>query len=181
MLDALLRLDLRVDPRSRRRRRCSCLVLGACVRWAVCGLTSHRAAFTKRLRFSPRRRSRATVCIETRACRAFRLVAVEARSRASFVGHGCAWLWSKNWCHSESDSRGVAWSEEPPVVCSLAPAASSISRRRTGESRLAEVGVETRNSGHSGEARTFTNAEQSATHSHTNAVFQLPSSRLVDF
>lgn len=122
MLDALLRLDLRVDPRSRSRRRCSGLVLGACVRRAVCGLTSHRAALTKRLRFSPRGRSRATVCIETRAYGAFRLVAVEARSRASFVGHGCAWLRSKNWCCSESPRAVVAWSREPPVVCSLAPA-----------------------------------------------------------
>jgi hypothetical protein len=35
MLDAFLRLDLRVDPRSRSRRSCSSLVLGAGRRWAV--------------------------------------------------------------------------------------------------------------------------------------------------
>lgn len=80
MLDALLRLNLRVDPRSRRRRRSCCLVFYANVCRAVCGLTSYGAAFTMRLRVSPRRRSRATICIETRAHRAFRLVAVEARS-----------------------------------------------------------------------------------------------------
>lgn len=109
MLDALLRLDLRVDPRSRSRRRRSCLVLGAGARRAVGVLAGHCrwAAFTMRLGLPPRRRSRATVCIETRARGAFSLVAVEARSWAAFVGHACAWWQCSNW-GSQRSGRGLA-------------------------------------------------------------------------
>jgi hypothetical protein len=87
MLDALLRLDLRVDPR-RRRSRSRRLVLNASAGRAVGCLTGSRAALTMRLGLSTRRRPGATVCVEAGARCAIGLVAVEARSRASFVRHG---------------------------------------------------------------------------------------------
>ena len=88
MLDALLRLNLRVDPGSRSRRPRSSVVLevGRCR--AVCAFTGDRATGAMRLGLPSRRRPRATVCIEARACRALAIVAVEARSGTAFVRHG---------------------------------------------------------------------------------------------
>jgi hypothetical protein len=97
MLNALLRLDLRVDPRSRRSRRRS-LVLddGGRGRGAVCLFTGCWATGAERLRLAPRRRTGATLGVEARASRGRGIVAVEAGSRFTLFRHGadCA----DGWC-----------------------------------------------------------------------------------
>ena len=97
MLDALLRLDLRVDPRSRGRRlrssvRSLCL-FGLGSGGAVCAFARNRAARARatRVRLPARRRPRARTraTVEARAWWAGGLGSVEARARAGAVGHDC--------------------------------------------------------------------------------------------
>lgn len=93
VLDALLRLNLRVDPRSRRSRSRSRLVLEAGRGRAVCAFTRNRATSAMRLGLSSRRRPRAAVSVEARTCRTLRLVAIKAGSRTAFFRHGAVGAW----------------------------------------------------------------------------------------
>lgn len=118
MLNALLRLDLRVDPRSRGRRLRSSVRgfrlfgLGDC--GAACVFARNRAARARatRVRLPARGRPRPRAAIKARARRAVGLGLVEARALTRAVRHGCGaassvgaarWCWS---VEAQSKRRG---------------------------------------------------------------------------
>lgn len=113
VLDALLRLDLRVDPRRRSRRGRGRLVLEAGRRGAVCAFTRNRAASAMRLGLSSRRRPGAAVRVEARARGALEFVAVKAGAWAAFFRHdavarlstGAAFSCSRQRVESRVDGR----------------------------------------------------------------------------